>query len=140
DGFHLVFHRCLAQLFKAALACYLPFYKCSIDGPLSCTGLLADPTQKDAAAAGLSLPAVGSVTVDAECWTARLTETPALLVTNQDRTTYPAPADVAHGEDEALRQSKLALLQEGHFPFGPEDSERYTPQELHYDRRHYVSF
>lgn len=140
DSFNLVFHCGLAQLFKAALARYLPFYKCHISAVQPCSGLVADTAAIMAVATGQAPPAVGGVAPHDGGWMARLTDTPTLLASNQDRAQWLSAGAAAQDEADALRIWTLALLEAGHFPFRPDDTERYTPQELHYDRQHYVSF
>lgn len=127
DSFHLIFTRGLAVLFVAAMKRYLPFYKCQLEQH-PCTALLAEPGDA-------SLPEPLGVAHEDGQTAARLTTEPALLAR------FPAAgAHDSSAGDEALQQCLTALLRNGHFPFRPEDSELYTPAELHYDRHGYVSF
>lgn len=139
DAYCLVFQQGLSRLFRSALARYLPFYKCSIDAGPACHGLVVDVPGSPAVPPGQTLPPVGRILFDAGGWTARLAESPALLTSSRDPDQL-LQDDAACDGEEALRLWKLGLMQAGHFPFEPGDTERYTPQELHYDRRDYISF
>ncbi|HHX81454.1 MAG TPA: tRNA-modifying protein YgfZ, partial [Pseudomonadaceae bacterium] len=66
---------------------------------------------------------------------------PALvLVGKDDEPVRLAEEALAQDDQEAERRWHLDLLLNGHYPFEASDSERYTPQELHYDSNGYVSF
>lgn len=144
DGFRLIFQRGLAQLFTHALARYLPFYKCRMEPGGACSGLIVEPADVLEATSGQVLPGVGEVAGSAAGWTARLTTNPALLCTDRDqamcRHMCRQEFGTTNDTESAARLWKLTLMQAGHFPFEPGDTERYTPQELHYDRQNYISF
>jgi tRNA-modifying protein YgfZ len=144
QDFLLLFRSGLASLFLAVLKKFLPFYKCTMgsDDSLVCCGLggtLASPWLE---ARGLTPPLPGQTTVNTNGLLARISgDTPQYVLIAQ-AAELVSPGSVAH---DALTQDEgtlwqAATLRNGHFPFAPADSEQYTPQELHYEQKAYVSF
>lgn len=146
-NFHIVFTAGLGTLFMATLKKYLPFYKCSMHLDMSdhaCLGLAGTQGTnllQDRVAYSLS---PGTVATFDNGWVATLDgQAPLLLVclNNNDPNNNVLPNQLASHipqDKGSLWQAANMLL--GHFPFSAEDSEKYTPQELNYDRNDYVSF
>lgn len=141
----LVFGPMLGSLFLAALKKFLPFYKCSmqLNNPaVGCLGLVGTETAKLLQTLNLGVPASGNAQIGEEGLVATLdAETPQILaiVTNLSfLTLLENDPDKISKDDGSIWQS-IGMLN-GHFPFSAEDSEKFTPQELLFDRNDYVSF
>jgi len=141
----LVFGPTLGSLFLAALKKFLPFYKCSmqLNNPaFSCLGLVGTETAKLLQALNLGIPAIGNAHITDECLLATLdAETPQILalVTNRSLLSrLENDPEMISKDDGSIWQSTGMI--NGHFPFSAEDSEKFTPQELLFDRNEYVSF
>ena len=144
-----VFYLCMAKgvgnLFMAALKKFLPFYKCTL--------AFVDEAQRlygvNGALVNKALSLAGSTTVMTDA-KAQLTDDGWICAVDgvEPRALWlnKSAADKVENALQYTRQGNeletweaLSLLA-GHFPFHAEDTERYTPQELHYDQNGYVSF
>ena len=137
ERYHLIFGKGLSTIFSTHMAKYLPFYKCSITADSKLLGLVGDDVASKLE--GQSLPATGQVLGSDTGWVAR----PAadLVLLGKDEGPVQLATDgLVRNDEEAERRWRLGLLLAGHYPFEASDSERYTPQELHYDSNGYVSF
>lgn len=139
----LLLARGVGDLFMMAMKKFLPFYKCTLELNPSgwhCLGLAGPDTTNLLEKHFGNLPAALACKTTAEGFICTLDPTPPqYLVCNMNGTTL---------QDEILKQipqappgawHALGMLG-GHFPFMPQDTERYTVQELHLDRHGYVSF
>lgn len=139
--FLLVFQQGLAALFTAALGKFLPFYKCSmtIDTSLQCIGLGGTAIQTWLTAQHLPTPAAGQALSLPSGWIAAMTgEQPQYLICSDTATLATLlPQELSIDDGTGWR---AACLLNGHFPFAASDSELYTPQELHYEQKLYISF
>jgi folate-binding protein YgfZ len=118
---------------------YRPFYKCSLapaQGPL--TGLCLSGHSP----ADLALPPVGGIMPVDSGWVCSMPGATRRLM-------HCASGDsLSAWLDDVLAGLSVAPavrwqaddLESGIFPFSAADSERYTPQEIHLDRRDFVSF
>jgi folate-binding protein YgfZ len=144
DGFQLVFGKDLGKLFMTALKKFLPFYKCKmelLDASHSCIGLAGPESAGILQAQQLPMPTTGSLTPFDGGWIAMLSLEPLQFLVCPDVSgTALQQADMKTLERDDGTRWQAQLMQHGHFPFSVADSEHYTAQDLHYDRKGYVSF
>lgn len=143
DSYYLCMAAGLGNVLLSTLKKYLPFYKCSMQlSGKALYALVGDGVQKilDASAVSTEAPSASKGISTADGWFGLLDtiRQRGLLLTErapEEITTSLHPVEAgAAAEWEAL--GMLA----GHYPFHAEDVERFTPQELHFDRNGYVSF
>lgn len=143
DTFFLVFNQGVGSCFAVALKKFLPFYKCSLElapigwACLAATGTAAIRTLETEIG---NLPTVGSCTALSTGWLCRLAEEQVLLCTGSSEHAAllrVMPDAIAARGSESWQ---LCELLAGHFPFTPDDVEKYTPQELRLDQHGYISF
>jgi folate-binding protein YgfZ len=144
QDFLLVFEKGLASLFVTVLKKFLPFYKCSLapDGSLACLGLGGNAMPQWLEAQGWPLPAPGQAEAHTSGWVARMTgEHPQYVLCTDTSVldTLARQVDSTVVADDGSRWQATSM-RNGHFPFAVADSELYTPQELHYEQKQYVSF
>lgn len=119
---------------------FLPFYKgcslCLAPSSVSLTGLAGEELLAMQRSLGLASQQPGTcASIETGGWL-------ALIPGSYPRGLRYATNNVNTHEqamDNLSAWEALALL-DGHFPFRREDSEAFTPQEIHYDRNGYVSF
>jgi folate-binding protein YgfZ len=132
----------LGAIFLAALKKYLPFYKCTMQlSDQSLFALAGECVQKlmttspvpahSSSASSEAIPQAQLCLLDSSA-------SRALLLTTQ------SPLEIQEllqplNESTLEHWEALAMLA-GHYPFRAADAERFTPQELHFDRNGYVSF
>ena len=139
--FLMVFNQGLAALFAAVLKKFLPFYKCSMsmESSLRCIGLGGTSIQSWLAQNLLPIPAAGQAVTLPTGWIAAMTgEQPQYLMCSDSLTLTALPGQPLAIDDATAWQA--ACLLNGHFPFAASDSELYTPQELQYEQKLYISF
>lgn len=139
-SFQLVFGKGLAAVFVAQMKKFLPFYKCQMEAGGYCAGLTGNNLAGFLQAQGLALPDTGKVLRSDTHWAAGIGTAPALAMFGRHDGAAVFPDSGASDGGDALRHWQLGLALNGHYPFRLGDSERFTPQELHYDRKGYVSF
>jgi len=140
----LLFQRGVGELFANAMKKFLPFYKCTLDINPSgwhCLGLAGPDSTVLLQEYFGNLPAALTCTTSAQGFICTVdASTPQYLACTSTGTA--ALLDQLRKKiPEASGDGWQALgMQGGHFPFMPQDTERYTVQELHLDRHGYVSF
>lgn len=145
DTFYLCMTRGVGNLLITALKKFLPFYKCTL--------AMVDESRRLFAVNGAFVQTVSSLAgsmADSTVSTALLTNDGwvCLLEGTEPRALWlckSATNEVSRALQYALTDGELEAwealsLLMGHFPFHAQDSEHYTPQELHYDQNGYVSF
>ena len=137
-AFHLVLNKGLGEIAALAIKKFLPFYKCElgrIDADDACFGICGEA---DIAALGLTEgpPPSGECRALEDGWICNLDQAQRQFLLHTRKTLQPQAGAIT-----ATISDWLACgVRSGQFPFGVEDVERYTPQELHLDRHGYVSF
>jgi folate-binding protein YgfZ len=139
DQFVLVMANGLAGILQKHLDRYRPFYKCSLAlemgtlTPLCFTSLSGDT---------LSLPAGNAIARVDKGWVCNMPGTTARMMHCGDGSGISAwLGKVLEGLPPALPARWQADdLLSGIFPFTAADTETYTPQEIHLDRRNFISF
>jgi hypothetical protein len=143
DDFFLVFSKGLGAVFAAALKKFLPFYKCTLHlAPAGwhCVGMTGTAASEFLTARFGELPDDGVSMPLADGWLCRLDEARFLLCTTDELFAELLPAVAAAMPGAGLDAWQLCELLAGHFPFTPDDVEKFTPQELQLDRHGYISF
>jgi folate-binding protein YgfZ len=142
--FLMVFQAGLAALFTGTMKKFLPFYKCtmSVDTSLRCWGLIGASLPPQLALQGWSLPAAGQTIVLPAGWIARMTgEHPQYVLCTMEETLQSQPGSMSDSTAAgAWLQWQACSMRNGFFPFVVSDSELYTPQELGFEQKGYVSF
>lgn len=131
QDFVLIFRQGLATAFTSALRKFLPFYKCSMaqDTQLACLGLGGDDLAWD----GIDqVPDVQRMHIGDEPRLDLLLAAPPAI---EQIAALCSNATVDEGTSW-----QAAWIRAGHFPFDANDSEAYTPQELDFEQKGYISF
>lgn len=141
QDFLLIFRVGLAQRFIAALRKFLPFFKCSMaaETSLHCAGLSGDTAADWLARLGWQSSAAEAAAGQETMVIPLGDDQPQFLLLADPAILVAASADPRLQMDDGSAW-QAALLGNGHYPFAPEDSEQFTPQELQYEDRQYVSF
>lgn len=134
-NFHVVLTQGLGAIFLQALKKYQPFYKCELRPAAGQSwGVVGEDLAKGFAPAGLPPPA--RCQAHADGWICTL-DGAAQQYVFLDSSAMPSPPGTNLG---TINDWLVTGMHSGQFPFTVEDSELYTPQELHLDRHGYVSF
>jgi folate-binding protein YgfZ len=129
----------LAGLLQKHLERYRPFYKCSLElasGSLTGISLAGQPP------ASLVLPATDGIIPVDNGWVCSIPGATQRFMLFMDGSSSSPWLDHVHGmlSPAPIDRWRAEDLESGIFPFHPADSERYTPQEIHLDRRGFISF
>jgi folate-binding protein YgfZ len=140
----LLFQRGVGELFANAMNKFLPFYKCKLDinpSDWHCLGLAGHDSTVLLQEYFGNLPDVLACTTSAQGFICTVdASTPQYLACTSTGSAGLLD-EIRKKIPEASRGGWQAMgMQSGHFPFMPQDTERYTVQELHLDRHGYVSF
>lgn len=142
--FLLVFETGLAAHFTGAMKKFLPFYKCSIsmDPSLCCLGFAGASLPAWLQIQGGAPPSPGQAADLPEGWIARMSgEHPQYVVCCTVKALGSLPGSMPESAaPEARVQWQACSLRNGLFPFAVSDSELFTPQELNFEQKGYVSF
>ena len=141
QDFLLFFAAGLSAAFVTALRKFLPFYKCSmaLARALICIGISGPAVPALLTAASVPLPLAGEAASHSGMWITRIPGDFPQFLACGDATALEPLTGSDLTRDEGIRW-QAACLRNGHFPFAANDSEVYTPQELHYEQHQYVSF
>lgn len=143
-GYLLILPAGLGARFIDWLKKYLPFYKCAMEKEeaLACIGL-AGPLAAEALAVSFGTPpdSGGCLQLEEGLLLALENDPGRYLLCApdavRDKTLAAAGADLLQDDGRLWR---ISSMHAGHYPFEANDSELFTPQHLHLDRRDYVSF
>lgn len=147
DNYYLCMSRGVAPLLMAALQKFLPFYKCTMtlqEGSYRLYGLAGECADKVRATVTDSIHGEDGTLLqpegDADGWLCLLNGTiPCSLWWTALPATAVNQLCGVVGTASSAHWDALALLR-GHYPFAPEDSGEYTPQDLYFDQSGHVSF
>ncbi|MES2624319.1 MAG: hypothetical protein V4628_03495 [Pseudomonadota bacterium] len=142
--FHVLLPHGLAKIFIANLQKFIPFYKCSMKilSSLKSIGLSGPEVISTLEKLDLKIPAFHTGTNGADVWLYNLDQDNAQFILSVDDEKYPSvKSRIATDIPEAKSdQWELKNILSGRYPFGSEDVDKYTPQELHLDQTGYISF
>lgn len=142
QDFLLLFRQGLACRFVTALSKFLPFYKCRMEPEqqLHCLGLGGPGTPDWLARQGWPLPREGQKATAGDILILKVAGTLPQFLLLSPIAKLAGLEELPPAVMDGGPSWQALLLQNGHYPFDQEDCEVFTPQELRYDERQYVSF
>jgi folate-binding protein YgfZ len=144
ENYHVLLAHGLARIFVANLQKYIPFYKCTMQilTGLNSIGLMGITITDTLEKLQLRIPAANTASNDAGLSLYNLQSDNTQFILSAHYDNYAAiKSSIAASIPEGTRDDwELRNILSGHFPFTPEDVDKYTPQELHFDQVGYISF
>jgi folate-binding protein YgfZ len=133
-----------AKIFISNLQKFVPFYKCSMQilSGLKSIGLSGIEAMDTLKKLHLQIPSSNSISEGAGISVYNLQpDLPQfVLIIAEDIFTAMRSSISSVIQEAPYERWELASILSGHFPFSVEDVDKYTPQELHFDEKGYVSF